>query len=109
MFSGIGTDIIEINRIRSAIKNERFLNRVFTKNEIEYANGKKDFAETLSGIFCAKESVVKALGTGFGKIKFHDIEILHDEKNRPFLADDKILISISHCKNYATAVAFIKE
>lgn len=109
MFSGIGTDIIEVSRIRNAIKKEHFLNRVFTEKEIEYAKTKKDIAETLAGIFCAKESVVKAFGTGFVGIKFHDIEILHDKFGKPFISDLKVLISISHCKDYATAVAIIKE
>lgn len=109
MFNGIGTDIIEICRMRNAIKKEHFLNRVFTQNEIEYAKTKKDMAETLAGIFCAKESVVKAFGVGFRGLKFHDIEVLHDKFGKPYFSDPKVMISISHCKDYATAVAIIKE
>lgn len=108
MISGIGTDIIEISRIRKAIKKEYFLHKVFTDIEIEYASSKKDMAESLAGIFCAKESIVKAFGTGFRGFKFLDIEILHDDFGKPFMADENIMISISHCKDYATAVAFIK-
>lgn len=108
MLKGIGTDIIEIKRIEKAIKNAHFVERFFTQNEILYANSKSNKVETFAGIFCAKESVAKAMGTGFRDIKFHDIEILHDELSKPYLKDKNILISISHCKEYATATAIIK-
>lgn len=108
MIKGIGTDIIEISRIEKAIKNENFLSRVYTKNEIAYANTKSKKEETLAGIFCAKESIVKAKGTGFKGEKFHNLEILHDENGKPFVNDENILITISHCTKYATATAIIK-
>lgn len=106
MIKGIGTDIIEINRIAKAIKRKHFLNRVFTENEIAYANNK---VETLAGMFCAKESIVKAMGTGFESLDFHKFEILHDDKGKPYVKDKNIMITISHCKEYATATAIIKE
>ena len=108
MFKGIGTDIIEISRIKKAILSEYFINRVFTKEEIKYAMNKGNPEQSFAGMFCAKESIVKAMGTGFSDMKFHDIEILHDEKGKPYCIDENILISISHCKEYATSVAFIK-
>lgn len=109
MFKGIGTDIVEISRIKKATQSTHFTNRVFTKNEIEYAMNKSKPEQSFAGIFCAKESIVKALGTGFRDLKFHDIEILHDDFGKPYCNDKNIMISISHCKEYATAVAFIKE
>lgn len=108
MFKGIGTDIIEISRIKKAIQSEHFIHRVFTKNEIEYATSKGNPEQSFAGMFCAKESIVKARGTGFVDFKFHDLEILHKENGMPYCSDENILISISHCKEYATAVAFIK-
>ncbi|MFI3226440.1 MAG: holo-ACP synthase [Clostridia bacterium] len=109
MFNGIGTDIVEILRIKKAVESEHFMHRVFTKNEIDYAMSKGNPEQSFAGIFCAKESIVKAMGTGFSGVKFHDIEILHDELGKPYCTNENILISISHCKEYATAMAFIKE
>ncbi|MFI3115766.1 MAG: holo-ACP synthase [Clostridia bacterium] len=106
MIKGIGTDIIEIERIRKAVLKEYFVKRVFTANEIAYAESKGDFAQTFAGIFCAKESIIKAKGRGF---PFHELEILHDENGKPYCSDEKIFISISHCKEYATAMAVIEE
>lgn len=107
MISGIGTDIIEISRIKKAILSSHFIHRVFTTAEIEYAMSKGKPEQTFAGIFCAKESIVKAYGTGFAGRKFHDIEILHDNLGKPYCCDKNISISISHCKEYATATALI--
>lgn len=108
MITGIGTDIIEIKRIEKSIQNEKFLNRVFTEKEISYAFSKSNKEQTFAGMFCAKESIVKALGTGFVKFNFLDYEILHDDLGKPYLENENIMISISHCKEYATAMAIIK-
>lgn len=111
----IGTDIIEIERVRKSAENSAFLKGVFTDNERDYyaAHGSK--AETLAGMFCAKEAISKALGTGFRGFKPCDVEILHKETGAPYVnftdkakekfSDVKVEISISHCKDYATAVA----
>ena len=118
MIFGIGNDIIEIKRIKEAISNERFLKRYFTENEINYFSKKKNIEETVAGIFCAKEAVVKAIGTGFYGFQSCDIEILHFDNGKPYLklhnnainiCNEKninnIHISISHCNNYAQAIA----
>ncbi|HSQ33709.1 MAG TPA: holo-ACP synthase [Peptostreptococcaceae bacterium] len=122
---GIGIDIVEIDRIEKAInKNEKFLNRVFTKKEIEYFKSKNLNINTISGNFAGKEAVSKAIGTGIRNYNFNDIEILRDHQGKPFinvknnliniceeLKIKEILISISHSKNYAVAnaVAITKE
>lgn len=113
---GIGTDIIEIDRIRKSIDSygDHFLNKLFTEKEIAYCNSKKDPAIHFAARFCAKEAVVKALGTGFGKyIAWKDIEIEKDPLGKPsILLSSKVassfknpilFLSISHCKQYATA------
>jgi holo-[acyl-carrier protein] synthase len=115
---GIGTDIIEINRIKEAIlrKGDDFLNRLFTKNELEYSYKFKEPYPRLAARFAAKEAVVKALGLGFGKkASFLDVEVLNESNNKPFvklsnslneLFDNPIIhLSISHCESYATAFA----
>ncbi|MCX7905065.1 MAG: holo-ACP synthase, partial [Caloramator sp.] len=68
MIVGIGTDIIEIERIKRAIERNRlFINKIYTENEIEYLKNKN--TESYAGYFCAKEAVAKALGTGISGFK----------------------------------------
>ncbi|HSX03726.1 MAG TPA: holo-ACP synthase [Rhabdochlamydiaceae bacterium] len=115
---GIGNDIIEIDRIRESITahGQRFLDRIFTPKEQEYCLNHQDSAPRFAGRFAAKEAIVKALGVGFGEhAAWLDIEILADSHGRPIVTlseklnksfnSPKILLSISHCKLYVTAVA----
>lgn len=118
MIVGIGTDIIEIDRVKKAVdRNPRFLEKMFTKQEIEFFKGRKLKAETIAGTFAVKEAVSKALGTGIRGFAFNDIEVLRNDLGKPqvFLSE-KILnylnikevnihASISH--NLNTAVAFV--
>jgi holo-[acyl-carrier protein] synthase len=121
MVKGIGTDIIEVSRIEKAISSygDRFLDKIFTVTEQEYCNKHKDSSRHFAGRFAAKEAIVKALGKGIGReIHWCDIEILNDEKGKPFIVftprvkdlldDPDVIISISHCKEYATATAIWK-
>jgi len=116
--SGLGNDIIEIERIRESYKRhgQPFLDRLFTEKEQEYCKKQKDPVPRLSGRFAAKEAIVKALGTGFGEeVEWRDIEILPDNKGNPQVSfssamnerlnHPKVLLSISHCKSHATAIA----
>jgi holo-[acyl-carrier protein] synthase len=112
-----GTDIIEISRIEKAVKSQRFYDKVYTESEKSYISSKKLPVQTAAGIFCAKEAAAKALGTGFSDgVKFHDIEITHDEAGKPFIKFygraaeifkeknyKETGISVSHCKLYAVA------
>jgi len=115
---GLGNDIIEISRIRKSIEDysTHFLDRLFTKQEQEYCNKFHDATPHYAGRFAAKEAIAKAFGKGFGaEIGWCDIEILPDESGKPTVtfstAFEKqfnyptVQLSISHCKNYATAVA----
>lgn len=111
---GIGTDIVEIERIEKAICSERFINRVYTEEEQQYlkAAGALE-AQSAAGMFCAKEAVAKALGTGFEKgLKLTDIEITHDACGAPQVriagrGELQLQVSISHCRIYATATALL--
>lgn len=124
MIYGIGTDIIEVERIRKfASKGEDFLKRVFTEKEIEYSESHRDPAPFYAARFSAKEAFVKALGTGFtGGIGFNQIEVYHVELGKPEIrlsgkakekADElgitRIFISISHVKDWANAVAVLER
>ena len=120
-----GADIIEIERLEKAIgtSGEHFTNKVFTKKEIEYCEGKKAVKfESYAGKFAAKEAVSKAFGTGIcAGITWTDIEIINDRAGKPVVnlmgkAKEKYLeigardmsLSISHCKNYAVAYVVIQ-
>ncbi len=118
MVLGIGTDIVEIARIRDAFQRhgERFLARIFLPEEIAYCQTFQDPCPQLAARFAAKEAVVKALGTGFGEeMGFHDIEIVRSPKGQPsirfseaahrMVEGTRCLITMSHCREHATATA----
>lgn len=120
MIKGLGTDIIEIGRIDKAISRygPKFLNRLFTLKEQEYCLKHKMSSRHFAGRFAAKEAIVKALGKGISKdINWLDIEILNDPHGKPCVtfsntftskfSTTEVQISISHCKEYATAVAIL--
>ena len=120
-----GTDIIEVDRVRTSIENvgEKFLKKVFTDNEIRYCESKKaQKYQHYAGRFAAKEAVFKAISRQLEdkySVCWKDIEVENDSQGRPsvnlFNVDMKkienIDISISHCKSYATAnvVVLFKE
>jgi len=112
-----GTDIIEIERIKDSIEetNNKFLNRVYTKKEIEYCESKKaQRYQHYAARFAAKEAVFKAISVKLEdkySICWKDIEIINDSQGRPNVIlqgniqknIEQIDISLSHCKEYATA------
>lgn len=116
-FLGIGNDIVEVKRIEKALENQKFKERVYTPKELEIMEKKGNRFESYAGRFCAKEAVSKALGTGIRNFNLTDIEILNDGLGKPYvnfsgnLAETErkyaVEISISHCREYATAVAII--
>ncbi|MBJ7449052.1 MAG: holo-ACP synthase [Parachlamydiales bacterium] len=115
---GIGTDIIEIDRMKRAIErhHKRFLERIFTEKERLYCNRYPDSMPHYAARFAAKEAVAKALGCGIGhSLKWQDIEIDHAASGKPIINFSKevnaqfdypnIQISLSHCKKFAVAMA----
>jgi len=118
MILGIGTDIIEIDRIRQAYLrfDDAFLNKILSVAEITYCLSKDDPVPSLAARFCGKEAVAKALGTGIGEnIRFSQIEILPDANGKPIvtlldcklesLHNTQFMISLSHSKTVAMATA----
>ncbi|EGT5618212.1 TPA: holo-ACP synthase [Clostridium perfringens] len=84
MIIGIGVDIIEIERVRQAVQNnKKFLSKLFTEREIDYFISRNMNSEVIAGNFAAKEAVSKALGTGIRGFSFKDIEILRNELGKP--------------------------
>ena len=82
MIVGIGTDIIEIDRVLKACENNRFLEKYFTEEEILIFQKKR---KSIAGNFAVKESVAKRFGTGFNGFSLKDIEVLRDENGRPYV------------------------
>lgn len=82
---GIGTDIVEIRRIKKAIEEtEKFKNTVYSNEEIKYSEKNRNPYPTYSGKFAAKEAVAKAMGTGVRGFSIGDIEILNDKLGKPY-------------------------
>lgn len=121
MIIGIGTDIIEIDRLENAInKTNGFIDKLFTKREIEMFESRNMRAEVVAGNFAAKEAISKAFGTGIRGFSLKEIEVLRDKLGKPevFLSDNinnligkkyNINISISHNNTSAIAFAILEE
>jgi holo-[acyl-carrier protein] synthase len=124
MIAGLGTDMIEVDRVAAKIgKESGFRELVFSKNEIAYCESKANKYEHYAARFAAKEAFFKALGTGWKNgTAFNEIEINHDEHGKPELVllggtagviDEmkisKISVSLSHLKTIASAVVIIEK
>ncbi len=118
---GIGTDITACERIRRMLEKhgDYFVDHVYSAWETDYCRGRKQSVESFTGRWCAKEAVLKAVGTGWIRgISWRDMDIRADEYGRPVLflgggvlervrqvGISDILVSISHCQSHATAMA----
>lgn len=113
----IGIDIEKINRFENW--TDEGFERIFSKNEIDYCKQFENKEEHFCGFFCVKEAFVKALGDA--GVHYSEIEVLHDEDGKPYINKtpyinsllrnhfkSRIEISISHCKEYATAVVLVE-
>lgn len=88
MIVGTGVDVAEVARIRAAIERfgNRFLNRVFTPEELRYCTSKPNAAERLAARFAAKEAGMKAVGTGWRHgVTWHDLEVVRLPGGKPTL------------------------
>ena len=113
MCKGIGIDLCEISRMQTLLDEERSLRRMFTETEEAYIRGKgASAAQTMAGMFAAKEAVLKALGTGM-TIPMTDIVIRHTALGQPVAAltgqatdfGGTVMISITHEAGMAAAMA----
>lgn len=126
MIIGIGTDILSSNRISeiALLPNDPFLLKAFTENERAQADALTNRSEFLSGRFCAKEAVYKALSICECEFSPYDIEITDDENGKPcsklfgqtkenfeavFGKEYVIHISLSHEDAFVTAFAVIEK
>lgn len=111
---GIGTDLIEVARIKAFAQKTGALARIFSQEEIDYCLSRKNKYEHLAVRFAAKEAVFKALP--FDGVVFKKIRVINLESGRPqVLVDDKranglkVWISLSHTRHYATAQVIITK
>ncbi|HRP02208.1 MAG TPA: holo-ACP synthase [Candidatus Kapabacteria bacterium] len=123
MIVGIGTDIIETERIKKAIEEYglRFLDRLYTKDEQNYCESFNDTKWVHYAVrFAAKESFSKAIGTGITKeFKFKEIAILNEESGKPYIVLSgglldkygklKSHISLSHTDNNSQAFVILEN
>jgi len=114
----IGTDIVKVSRIKDLLttKEENFLNKVFTEEEISYCNLHSKPEIHFSGKYAAKEAVKKALLSNdvIKHISLKDIKILNRDNKAPYVVIDNIMdlnynVSISHEEEYAIAFALIQK
>lgn len=116
-----GVDIIEISRVAGVFLRygQRFLNRIYTPDEIAYCRGR---VPNLAGRFAAKEAVMKALGTGVRGVSWRDIEVARHESGAPSillhgrakrraqrLGVCEISVSMSHSRDYAVAFVVVQR
>ena len=115
MLSSLGTDIVEIDRIRDALRRRPGLAaRLFTEKERAYCEQRSDPAPHYAARFAAKEATAKALGRW---LRWQEVEVVNDERGRPSLRltgetaalahtceGGRLLVSLSHGRDYAVAV-----
>ena len=113
MCKGIGIDLCEIARMQTLLDEGRSLRRMFTEEEQAYIAGKgASAAQTMAGMFAAKEAVLKALGTGM-TVPMTDVVISHTELGQPVATltgkaaafGGTLLVSITHEAGMAAAFA----
>jgi holo-[acyl-carrier protein] synthase len=103
----IGTDIVDIKELKRIINSRHgkaFLNKVYTKKELDYCKGDVNHLATT---FAAKEAVFKAIGKGYFNPK--SIEILRSSSGKPYINGKEVVISMSFTSSYAVAFALVSK
>ncbi len=125
MVIGLGLDLVEVDRIRASLDRfgDRFLDRIFTRQERRYCASKRFPAQHLAGRFAAKEAAAKALGTGLSRgVAWHEFEVVRQPGRPPELAlfgralhlaealgVARISLSLTHTDRYATAIVIFES
>jgi holo-[acyl-carrier protein] synthase len=115
---GIGLDATEIDRVGDILNRygSRFLQRIFTEQEIAYCRRHRDPAPSLAARFAAKEAAMKALGTGFSQgVGWRDIEVVRRQgppslrfhggaaRRLAAMGADNALLTLTHSQTLALA------
>ena len=123
---GIGTDIVSVDRIKKSLKNNDFISRIFSKQEITKCKKLSNLNNCYAKRFAAKEAFAKSIGTGFrDNFNFKDISIINDKFGKPsFQINQKIInivkkkfkissfnffLSISDEKKYSIAYVILQK
>jgi len=122
---GAGIDLIEISRINKSIKNKNFIDRIYSKSEIQKARSLKNKSSYFAKRFAAKEAFSKAIGTGISEgISFKEIAIVNNKKGKPSIKlsgktknivlkkikkKAKVHLSLSDEAKYAVAMVIIEQ
>ena len=123
---GIGVDIIHNKRFKILSKKKIFIKRIYGKNEIKFSKNIKNKLNYFAKRFAAKESLSKALGTGFRKnLNYKDIEILNNKLGKPYyyvspkiqkminnrfkVKRFNLFLSISDEKDYSVAFTILQD
>ena len=123
---GIGVDVVQNKRIKSLIKDKKFLARTFGEKEIKISQKFLDKTNYFAKRFAAKEAFAKSIGTGMrNNLNFKDIEILNDKLGKPYFLKNKkisnliskrfktkkynLFLSISDEKDYSIAFTIIQK
>ncbi len=122
MIAGVGTDIIEIDRIARSMKKERFLLDYFGEKERLMLQERKFRAESVAANFAVKEAFAKSIGTGVRGFLLREVQVLRGPLGEVFLQlDGKAAkqaaergmtcfhVSVSHCKEYAVATVIAEQ
>ena len=112
----VGIDSVEIYRIEKSINNNHFFEKVFGDSEKAEFKSRNMRPETIAAAFACKEAFGKAIGTGLSGFSLNEVELLHDDRGKPFIklsgraksiADSMnaaIRVSITHTRDIATAI-----
>ena len=121
---GAGIDLIEISRISNSIKNKNFIDRIYSKSEIQQARFLKNKSSFFAKRFAAKEAFSKAIGTGISEgISFKEISVVNNIKGKPNIKlsgktksvvlkkikKARVHLSLSDEKNHAVAMVIIEQ
>ncbi len=124
MIFGIGTDIIEVERIEKQLdKNSGLREKLFTPTEIAYCESKKNRGQHYAARFAAKEAFLKAIGTGWRDgLQFNEVEVTNDQLGKPaivlygktkdFVAEiniTNIQVSLTHIKDVVNAIVIVEK
>jgi holo-[acyl-carrier protein] synthase len=125
MIYGIGIDLVENERLAGIIERwgSKFLQRIFSAEEIDYCSRHAQAAMHYAARFAAKESFLKALGLGLGMgVRLREIEVVHDDNGKPalvLLGAARVMIeerrivrkylSLTHTKRYASAIVILEK
>ena len=121
---GAGIDLIEISRISNSIKDKNFIDRIYSKSEIQQARSLKNKSSFFAKRFAAKEAFSKAVGTGISEgISFNEITVVNNIKGKPSIKlsgktknivlkkikKAKVHLSLSDERTHAIAMVIIEQ